>query len=110
MAVKVIPYRWVYSHAIVLLATASMHLCLILFPIAVIGKSGGSRVRGNVTSKSGTPISGVGIFGDHAKGQEAKTDSSGSFELPSNSGEILHFWKEGFRPKTLILKPIDNRV
>lgn len=110
MAVKVIRYRWVYSAAIVRLAIAAMQFCTILFPSVAMGQSGGFRVKGNVTSKSGTPVSGVGIFGDPSTGQEAKTDSNGSFELPSNPGETLHFWKEGFRPKTLILKPSDTRL
>lgn len=70
----------------------------------LVGQSTSSVLIGTVFAENGKPISGVGIYGDRAKGHTGTTNSNGSFALHVSPSGILHFWKKGFRPKTMVFK------
>ena len=83
---------------------------MALLLCAMMAQSTHSQVIGTVTSERKEPIRSVAIWGNQTKGIEAETDSERFFKLPDNPGEILHFLKHGFRPKTVILRPDDTRL
>lgn len=57
-----------------------------------------SAVEGTVTSEDGKPIPGVEVSGsDHAI-----TNENGEFHV-GKPGPVLHFWKEHFQPKTVVV-------
>jgi hypothetical protein len=74
-----------------------------------------SPIKGTVTSDDGSPIPGVSVYGSVSKQccpytrDKTTTDEKGEFRL-DNPGAVLHFWIEGFQPKTIVLSADDSDV
>jgi hypothetical protein len=75
---------------------------IAICPVFTLG-SDPDGLCGVVVSENGTPIEGVKIFA----WQDTTTSAEGRFNftnLPSK-GSVVYFQKEGFRPKTLVVRP-----
>jgi hypothetical protein len=82
-------------------------VCLLLLGCAIshpaFTQQGGlDHLSGIVVSENGMPIEGVKIFA----WKDATTDAEGRFDLPNlpSKDSVVYFQKEGFRPKSLIVK------
>lgn len=85
---------------------ACIALCLCLSASA---QSGVPSVRGTVVSADGSPVSDVSIVGAEGpccpvRQASTKTGKQGAFIL-SNPGRVIHFYKEGVLPLTIVLTP-----
>jgi hypothetical protein len=81
--------------------------CVISCP--VFTRQGGlDHLSGIVLSENGLPIEGVKVFA----WKDATTDAEGRFELPDlpSKDSVVYFQKEGFRPKSLIVKTQTSTV
>ncbi len=78
-------------------------ICVLSCPVFA-QQAGTGRLSGIVSSETGMPIEGVKVFA----WQKATTDAEGRFDLPSppSKESVVYFQKEGFRPKTLVVKAV----
>jgi len=65
-----------------------------------------------VKSIDGAPIEKVSVYENRRQCcsqsiEEITTDSQGKFTI-ENVGAVLHFWKAGFQPRVVVLKPGDQ--
>jgi len=88
---------------------ACLALCGFVLSCPVLIRQGGlDHLSGSVVSENGTPIQGVKIYA----WLDATTDAEGRFDLPNTSHKdaLIFFQKEGFRPKTLIVRTQTSTV
>jgi hypothetical protein len=98
---------------VVLVALLMASLGSFHFP-AVFGQAD-SVLIGVVTTKDGQPVADVLVYGSLSKNccpfkrEETKTDEKGDFRL-TNPGAVVHFSKDPFEPKSLVVEPQKSPV
>jgi hypothetical protein len=81
---------------------------IFVFASSLIGQNE-LPIRGTVVTENGQPIAGVAIYGSPSKNccpykqDEVTTDKDGKFTL-EHAGTVVHFWKEGLQPRTLVIR------
>lgn len=81
-------------------------LCFLFSPLLLLAQTD-SLIEGIVADKLGKTLADVTVYSRNKI--STATDANGHFKL-KNPGKVIHFWKDGFAPYSLVLDPASTNI